>query len=466
MSEMTGMDVGSTGGGEAAGSRPTASDDGVKAPRVRRFGADLLDALYPEGSRRDEESARVESQGTYLAVGAFALAAVIALVVFFGRWVPLWGTFSVGTLATIIGAVCGAASGVVGYLASGRTAAGAWRRQLPLVQRIADTVAITLLQVTILSMVMLAVFFSLQQAFRDLVVDTFTGVMITAVVAAVAAYAMYLSAVHLNAQRLSGLLAVFVLAGVMVSMVTSQDPEWWKLHFSELGAGVGLSRYSFNLTLIVAGFVMSTLGLYIVADLRRWERTAEPSPTRNVRVVQVAFVVIGLALAGIGVVPVNVSLLIHNTFATGMALAFVALLIGLRWILDGLPRAVFVFSDALLVGVGVAVVLWWPIGYYNLTALELIAASLIFTWLIVFIRNIGALVGDVEGADFGDVSGADSGSVSRSAAGSDAGCSGAAAGAPADRISGAVSGSVGGVGGVRVGGSGVGSTGSSGVPSS
>ncbi|MGG7462811.1 hypothetical protein [Plantibacter sp. YIM 135347] len=314
--------------------------------------------------------------------------------------------------------------------------------------------AITLLQVTILSMVMLAVFFSLQQAFRDLVVDTFTGVMITAVVAAVAAYAMYLSAVHLNAQRLSGLLAVFVLAGVMVSMVTSQDPEWWKLHFSELGAGVGLSRYSFNLTLIVAGFVMSTLGLYIAADLRRWERTAEPSPTRNVRVVQVAFVVIGLALAGIGVVPVNVSLLIHNTFATGMALAFVALLIGLRWILDGLPRAVFVFSDALLVGVAVAVVLWWPIGYYNLTALELIAASLIFTWLIVFIRNIGALVGDVEGAD------------SRPFSRADAGFRGAAVGAPGGRISSAVSGSVDSVGGVRVDGSDVGSTGSSGVPSS
>lgn len=377
---------------------------------MQRFFADLVDALYPEGSKRDEASASVESRGTYLAAGAFALAAVVGLIVFFGRSVPLWGTFSVGTVATAVGAVCGAASGVVGYLASGKTETGRWRSELHVVQRIADTVTITLLQVTILVMVMLAVFFSLQQAFRDLEVDAFTGLMITAVVSAVAAYAMYLSAVHLNAQRLSGLLAVFVLVGVMVSMVTSQDPEWWKLHFSELGAGTGISRYSFNVTLIVAGFVMSTLGLYIAADLRRWERTARPSPTRNVRAVQIAFVVIGLGLAGVGLVPVNVSLFFHNTFATGMAVVFVALLVSLRWVLDGLPRAVFVFSDALLIGVALAVVLWWPVGYYNLTALELIAAGLIFTWLIVFIRNLGALAGVSEGEPVSSSSPSSSGS--------------------------------------------------------
>lgn len=364
--------------------RPTPSP-------ARRLGHDLVEALYPRGTAADEVSARLESRATYAAALSFAAAALLGLLLYAGGSVPLWGTFSVGTGASLLGALAGAGAGIAGYIASGRTAAGAWRAQLRRLQRIADTIAITLLHVTILVMAMLAVFFSLQQAFRDLRVDAFTAVMITGIVAAIAAYTMYLSAANLTAQRLSGLLAVFVLVGVMVSMVTAQDPDWWQLHFSELGAGTGFSGVSFNVTLIIAGLVLATLGLYITADLRAWERRIPPSRTRNVALVQAGFVTIGTALIGVGLVPVNANLILHNVFATGMALVFVALLIGLRWVLDGLPRALFVFSDTLIVGIALAAVLWWPVGYYNLTAFELIAAGLIFVWIIVFIRNIGAL---------------------------------------------------------------------------
>lgn len=360
--------------------------------RVRQWGEYLATAIYPEGSRRDEELAAVESRGTYTAAGAFAFAALVGLIVFFGREIPLWGQFSVGTVATIVAVVCGIVGTVMGYVASWRTPTGQWRKGLHVVQRIIDTVTITLLQVTILALVMLVVFALLQQGFQDLTVDTFTGLMITATLSAITAYTSYLSAVHLDARRLAGLLAAFVVAGVTVSMVTATQADWWRYHFSELGAGTGVSSDSFNLTLILAGLVLATLGLYIAADLRRWEKTVAPSRTRNIPLVQAAFVVIGVGLAGVGLVPVTTSLILHNTFATGLGLAFVALLVGLRWCLDGLPRAVFVFSDALLIGIGVATLLWWPVKYYNLTALELIASALIFTWLIVFVRNIGALV--------------------------------------------------------------------------
>ena len=39
---------------------------------------------------------------------------------------------------------------------------------------------------------------------------------------------------------------------------------------------------------------------------------------------------------------------------------------------------------------GASVVLWIPIGYYNLTGMEFIAAGLLFAWLTVFVRMSAA----------------------------------------------------------------------------
>lgn len=358
---------------------------------LRRLTQDLLVALYPRGSDRDEYRARVESRGTYLAAGAFVLAVLAGLALYLGRDVPLWGDHSVGVYAALVGGVAAAAGCAAGYLQAARSPEGAWRRALPALQRIIDVVAITVLHVVIVLMLLLIVFFSLQQAFRDLALDPFTAIMITGVTAAIAAYGSFLSATALDARRLSTLLAVFVVAGIMTSMVTAPEPEWWRLHFSELGAHGGVSGISFNLTMIIAGPVLASLALYIVADLRRWEAHSPPSPRRNIRLFGIGFVIVGASLVGVGLVPVNESLLFHNIFATGMAVVFGLLLLSLRWILDGLPRAVFVFSDVLVAGIVLAALLWWPVGYYSLTAVEIIAAAVIFTWLIVFIRNIAAL---------------------------------------------------------------------------
>ena len=38
--------------------------------------------------------------------------------------------------------------------------------------------------------------------------------------------------------------------------------------------------------------------------------------------------------------------------------------------------------------------MYFPVGYYNLTAVELSAASLVFAWLIVLIRTLAAVDAD------------------------------------------------------------------------
>ncbi|MDN6172408.1 MAG: hypothetical protein L0J06_06420, partial [Yaniella sp.] len=42
-----------------------------------------------------------------------------------------------------------------------------------------------------------------------------------------------------------------------------------------------------------------------------------------------------------------------------------------------------------------AAALWKPLGYYNLTALELAFAGIIFAWLVVLIRTVDGMIFDV-----------------------------------------------------------------------
>ena len=63
--------------------------------------------------------------------------------------------------------------------------------------------------------------------------------------------------------------------------------------------------------------------------------------------------------------------------------------IRLRYIPD-LPKDLIAFTTVVVIGIIVSVLLWVPIGYYNLTGMELIAAGLLFAWLLVFVRSAEA----------------------------------------------------------------------------
>ena len=91
-----------------------------------------------------------------------------------------------------------------------------------------------------------------------------------------------------------------------------------------------------------------------------------------------------------GIFPVDEFFAVHNTVATGMAVIFAAIVIGLRWFVPSMPR-VFVLLGYVFVGVIALLGTFFAIGYYNLTAVELVAGVLIFSWIIVFLRNAGTM---------------------------------------------------------------------------
>ncbi len=361
-------------------------------PRVRRALDAVFRLLYPgEEGVRDSPRLRRESRAFAAAVIAAAVALVTGLIAFHGP-VPLWGAVSPGSVGIVLSAAAAAISAVVEHLRSPIPPAPGWPRGAVRAQAVVNALAIGLVHAGIAILLVGITTSVLIRGFMGLEVDAFTSIMITLLLSAVSAYAGTLSGGDLTTTRLSTLFAVFMTGGVLVAMLTTSDAEWWQLHFSELGVGDGLSGIVFNSTLIVGGMLMASLGSLIARSLAVWASAAPPSRTRNVRLVQWAFLGIGIGLAGVGLVPVNVSLIVHNTFATGMAVIFGALLIGLRWVLDGFSRAFLLFSDVVLIGIAVSALLFWPIQYYNLAAFELVAAGIIFAWLIIFLRHLDAAV--------------------------------------------------------------------------
>lgn len=298
--------------------------------------------------------------------------------------VPLSGSWSLGSVTALAAAAVGAPTIVWSYVASSR-GRPRWR-QSSIPRRVLDTTGLVLAGCGMAFLLILSVYALFQRAFQDLEVDRLGAIVLAAATLAATAYVLALIVGRVTTTSLATLLGLFLTAGVFASMLTVDDPAWWQLHFSALGAGGAISAFAFNLTLVVAGLVLITLADYLTQDLQSRSK-APGAGDRGVLVVRIVLIVIGVALTGVGLVPVDASLVVHNLFAISMLVAFGALMVLVPLLIGELPRSFVITTIVFAAGLVLAVLLFYPIGYYNLTAVELIAVILIFVWLLLFTRH-------------------------------------------------------------------------------
>jgi hypothetical membrane protein len=226
----------------------------------------------------------------------------------------------------------------------------------------------------------------LERSFIGAVVFTFPAAVLSGVAFAVTAYAVFLSSARLTPMLLSLVLAVFLVVGALASMLSSSDPQWWQKNLSALGITNDVSSLAFNLTLIIAGAIVTIIARYGTASLP----TSTPLDLRHRNLVRVSLALIGVLLACVGIFPVSEFFLLHNTVATGMAVVYAVVVFALpRWV-PSMPK-VFVILGYVYVAVTVLLGIFFAVGYYNLTAVELVAGVLIFSWIILFLRNAGVI---------------------------------------------------------------------------
>ncbi|KQZ11710.1 hypothetical protein ASD23_05735 [Agromyces sp. Root1464] len=337
----------------------------------------------------------LESIALLIGAAVFVIGGLVAWFMFLGRNLPIAGQGSLGEFVGFGSAIATLIAFLLGRLAlRTRSAAGFADSVLPGLDapgaRIHwfDLTAIALAHAFIALLGWIGLADLLEQSFQGAVVFTIPGAVLAGVGMAVTAYAVFLSAAHLTPMLLSFVLALFLVVGALASMLSSSDPLWWQKNLSALGMTNDISALAFNLTLIIAGVIVTTIARYATAAVP----TTTRAELRGRTIVRVGMILLGIFLACVGIFPVDQFFLVHNTVATGMTIAFAVLVIGLRWFIPSMPK-VFILLGYVYVGVIVMLAIFFATGYYNLTAVELVAAVLIFSWIIVFLRNTGAMHG-------------------------------------------------------------------------
>nr|WP_201469191.1 DUF998 domain-containing protein [Microbacterium hydrocarbonoxydans] len=342
---------------------------------------------------RGPDTADAVFEATALIVGAvfFVLGFVIGWPAFWGRELPISGTGSIGAFTAYGGAITAVLAFAIGRLVvrPAEVAPDGTRDGFSVPGdrlRWYDLAAIAFAHAAIAYLGWLGIAELLERSFTDAPVYPFPGAILVAVAFALTAYVTFLSAVALTPTVLSLVLAVFLVIGAFAAMLASSDVHWWQENLSALGMSSNSASLAFNATLIIAGVLVTTIARYATAGLPVGDRTAR----RGRRVVRGGLILIGIFLACVGVFPVDEFFLVHNTVATGMTVAFAVIVVGLPWFVRSIPR-VFVALGWIYVLVIVLLGAFFAVGYYNLTAVELIAAVLIFSWIIVFLRTAGSV---------------------------------------------------------------------------
>lgn len=369
----------------------------------------MQDQRTPPVARRQLD---IESRSIWAGVAAGVVAVVVGLIAFRGYRPPLAGDGSVAIYASIVSGAMAGAAFVAGYVQNVRTV-HLWLGARPVIRQIVDVAALLVVHASIATMSALVLFRLFQQAFSGLTVDPVAGTVMLAVSAGVAGYFGYTSGARITAVALSVMLAVFMSSGMLVSMLYAENPLWWHSMFSELGTGqAGLTSFwTFNTTITTSGIIMTTLSAFITRDLKRWaealagRRHDDGSPGRWHRVlrpgrllrprpavVRTCLVAGGACMVGIGLFPVNKFERVHTSFVQVLAVVLIVLLAGVPFWLPGFPKAFYLLTYISVAALVAAGLLWRPVQYYNLTALELAAAGIVFAWLVVFIRNTTAVV--------------------------------------------------------------------------
>jgi hypothetical protein len=363
---------------------------------------ELQEATTPRNAGAAGRQLDIESRSIWAGVAAAAVAAVVGLLVFRGYRPPLAGDGSVAIYASVVSGTFAGAAFVAGYVQNVRTV-HLWLGARPVIRQIVDVAALLVVHASIAVMSALVLFRLFQQAFFGLTVDSIAATVMLAVTAGIAGYFGYTSGARITAVSLSVMLAIFMASGMLVSMLFAENPLWWHSMFSELGTGqAGLTSFwTFNTTITTSGVIMTTLSAFITRDLKRWAEVLAAAPPRRglmrlvrprATVIRACLIAGGGCMVGIGLFPVNTFEPIHTFFVRVLAVILMVLLVGIPLWLPRFPKAFYLLTYIAVAALIAAGVLWRPLQYYNLTALELAAAGIVFAWLVVFIRNTAAVV--------------------------------------------------------------------------
>ncbi|MDQ0577770.1 hypothetical protein [Agromyces albus] len=197
-------------------------------------------------------------------------------------------------------------------------------------------------------------------------------------------YRLHRHAIEHDAYRTFNLVAMLLATGILASMSMTPTGEWWTLNFSTLGTSDDVAAACFNVAIIVSGAGMAGLARSLTRAL-----TGGRFSTRRggLRTMKALIIIIGVCLIGLGFVPIDGAMALHNAFAAAAAGAFALLCLGVQVWARQMPRLLVLFSYVAFSLEVVAMIAYDRLGFFSLTVFEIVAFTLVFVWLIALVAT-------------------------------------------------------------------------------
>lgn len=333
----------------------------------------------------DERQMARESRAIWATVVCFLIGAGSGTLLLWGNPRPIAGDGSVGLPAAFVAGVVAAASFVVSTFLHRRgehARMPRWQTFISASSAVALTIAfagVTALGVLLASEV-------LGVGLQGLELPALGGGIITGVASAVGGRLAFDAGIGLRTADLATLLFSYLVIGTLFAMLTAVDPRWWETNFSQLGIGAG--AWAFNGTLVVAGILIATVGSYIGRDLHRI--LGDGALGRVIGVV-VLWAATGVALAGVGLFPLEDIEVLHNIAAVSTLVFFVAASVLTTTVMPGPPRPLLLTTVGVALLLVIAFVLADSFHLYSITVLEAIVIALGLLWLTTLVRVLAVL---------------------------------------------------------------------------
>lgn len=241
----------------------------------------------------------------------------------------------------------------------------------------------------ILGLVIVGFFWFIGVIFEGASFDFFTASLIFFMFVSVINYLMIFFALSISPNLITTLLISVIVGGVLISMATNSQLQWWQINFSFLGTEKANYAWQFNLTLIISALLLVALLDYLFVPLQRkkehyWQITS----------LKFLLNMAALSLAGVGVFPNNGKgqlHILHNHAANLLIYLIIVLIISIKWLLPKVSKEFLTFSYLIGLILIVCEILFKYVGYFSLTAFELIAFFMAFSWILLLIQNIKKL---------------------------------------------------------------------------
>lgn len=293
--------------------------------------------------------------------------------------VSLVGSESVATMVLLLTTLSGLMSFMVVFVRLKRQSGSAveavsWRN-LP-------TVALAFALISF--MLMAGLFWIAGRLFKGASFDLVTSTALFALMTSVEIQAINSLVPQLSSRLLTNIFIAVIVSGVILAMISNQNLYWWKHNLSFLGTNKAVNSWEFNLALFFSGLILLALVDYLFASLKR----IFPK-SRQLLVLRILLTLLAIDLGMVGAFPNNLEIhSLHTRLAGYLIFLILGLIFGIRWLLPDISTDFQHISWMIAVALLAGEILFQVVGYLSLTAFEIMAFLLAFSWLVMLFERL------------------------------------------------------------------------------